>query len=78
MSQIRRRLLLLALLPALMLIPIHFAAATISISPSPAYVSDANGHVATGGAWADLNQDGAVNAADLAVLLGAWGACPAV
>lgn len=44
-------------------VPFAFVAAMIEVDPDP-------------GVSPDLNGDGAVNAADLAILLGSWGGCP--
>lgn len=41
------------------------------------WLNTAHGKVSNPGLLGDLNHDGAVNAADLAILLGAWGPCPA-
>ncbi len=52
------------------------APAATAIVVAPPSATDLNGNLVSDeceGALADLNADGAVNAADMAIMLGAWG-----
>ncbi|MBU1699005.1 MAG: VCBS repeat-containing protein [Candidatus Eisenbacteria bacterium] len=58
MLRLRRPYLLLILASAHLLIAAEPVRAAVPLNPIPAWISDANGHVATGGAWADVDEDG--------------------